>query len=507
MTKKVVIVGAGIGGLASANLLAKAGYDVHVYEKDAEAGGRSGRFTSKGFTFDTGPSWYLMPDVFEHYYNLLGTTTKKQLDLLRLKPAYKIFYESGQPLTITSDLAKDAAQFDTIEQGSGAALRRYVSKSNETYQMALKYFLYSNFEHPRDFFQAAIFKRSAQLVRLTSQSVHSYVSQFVKTPKLQQVLEYPMVFLGSSPYSAPALYSLMSALDFSEGVFYPKGTMYMVPSSLEKLGQKLGVTYHYNQPVTQILVKDGLAAGLQLQDGSKVDADIVISNADLHFTETKLLAKEHQSYSEKYWQRLEASPSAIMMYLGIKGRVPELEHHSLLFVDKWKANFEAIYKHKTLPTPASIYISKTSHTDATAPNDSENIFVLVPIPSGISLSGRALEKAADGYLDQIADMTGVDLKSRIITKTLFGPDDFKEKYHSFRSSMLGPSHKLGQSAFFRTPNKSKKVKNLYYVGASTVPGVGVPMCLISAELVYKRITGSKKGGRVTEIVPQKDARS
>jgi phytoene desaturase len=497
---KVIIIGAGIGGLATANLLAKAGHDVHVYEKEAIPGGRSGQFKKDGFTFDTGPSWYLMPEVFEHYFNLLDTAAEEQLDLIKLTPAYKVFFENSEPITITGDLEKDTATFEATETGAGESLKKYVEKSDETYQLSLKHFLYSNFTNKTDFLHSDITKRAHRMLLLATTSIDRYVNRFVRNQQLKQILEYPMVFLGTSPFNAPALYSLMSALDFKEGVYYPRGTMYAVVEKLVALGSSFGVTYHLNNDVKRIVVADKIAKGIELEDGTKLEADIVISNADLHFTETVLLSAENRSYPEKYWAKQEASPSALLLYLGVKGTIPEFEHHTLLFVNDWKANFDAIYKTKTTPEKASLYISKTSQTDSsTAPKGHENIFVLVPLPSGISLSNEQTKSLTKHYLEQIKQMTGVDIANRIVSQTIFGPDDFKTKYHSWQSSMLGPSHKLSQSAFFRTSNKSKKVENLYYVGAGTMPGIGVPMCLISAEILYKRLAGISKGGRVTEI--------
>lgn len=489
--KKVAIIGGGIGGLATANLLAQEGYDVHVFEKNSQLGGRAGQFTDNGFTFDTGPSWYLMPEVFNNYYKRLGTSSKKELDLIKLSPAYKVYSGQKTPIVITGNLKKDSTLFESIETGAGKALEDYVKNSTITYRVALKYFLYSNFENKIKLISKEVVKRSREFITLASTPMHTYVKKYFKNPQLQQILEYPTVFLGSSPYSAPAIYSLMSSLDFDEGVYYPKGTMYAVVESLTSIGKKLGVTYHLDTPVSNIIVNTGQATGIRLKDGTAVNAEIIISNADLHFTETTLLESRYQSYPQKYWDKKEPSPSALLMYLGVKGAIPEFEHHTLLFTEDWKDNFTAIFNDKTIPKPASLYISKTSQTDTTAPKGHENIFVLVPLPSGISLSTQEQEKLADIYLAQILKTTGVDLKKRTVTRTLFGPNDFSEKYNSWESSMLGPSHKLTQSAFFRTPNVSKKVKNLYYVGASTVPGVGVPMCLISSELVTDRILKSE----------------
>lgn len=484
---KIVIIGAGIGGLATANLLVQDGHSVQVVEKNDQLGGRAGRFMKDGFTFDTGPSWYLMPEVFETYYRLLGTSAQKELDLIKLSPAYKVFNGVDTPITISGDIETDSKTFDAIEPGTGSQLKRYVTKSSETYQFALKHFLYSNFSNLTSLVKKDILTKGAEFATLATTPIHRHVSRYFKHPQLQQILEYPMVFLGSSPFQAPALYSLMSALDFDEGVYYPRGTMYAVVESLVKIGTQLGVTYSSNAQVTAITTKEGSATGVTLADGTTIDADIVISNADLHFTETQLLQPSEQSYPASYWAKKQASPSALLMYLGVEGKVPEFEHHTLLFTRDWKQNFDAIFNKKTVPKPASLYISKTSQTDTTAPDNAENIFVLVPLPAGISLTAQEQDLLADEYLQQIFDMTGVDLKTRTISRTLFGPNQFSDKYNAWQSTMLGPSHKLTQSAFFRTRNKSKKVKNLLYVGASTMPGIGVPMCLISAQLVTERV--------------------
>lgn len=484
---KIIIIGAGIGGLATANLLAQAGHEVHVYEKNDQLGGRAGQFKKDGFTFDTGPSWYLMPGVFERYFKLLGTSAKSELDLIKLSPAYKVYSGVKPPVVITGQRNKDERTFEKLEAGAGKTLKNYVDKSYFTYTFAVKHFLYSNFENKVKIFNKDVLKHSREFLRLSATPIHTYVKKYFKNPQLQQILEYPMVFLGSSPYGAPALYSMMSALDFKEGVYYPRGTMYAVVESLVKIGKAQGVQYHLNQTINEIVVKSGQAVGIKLAKNKSVEADFVISNADLHHTETQLLPSKYQTYPASYWKKKEPSPSALLMYLGVKNKIPEFEHHTLIFTDDWKQNFTAIFKTKTIPKPASLYISKTSTSDATAPKNKENIFVLVPLPAGISLSKAETEQLADTYLEQIKHTTGVDLKGRTLTRTLFGPDDFRSKYNAWQGTMLGPSHKLSQSAFFRTPNKSKKVDNLFYVGASTVPGIGVPMCLISAELVSQRI--------------------
>lgn len=501
MPKKALVIGAGISGLATANILAKAGYKVEVVEKNKEIGGRAGRLVKDGFTFDTGPSWYLMPEVFEHYFNLFDVSAEKELQIKKLSPSYKVFFEKDKPITITSNLQKDSKTFESIEKGSGQKLIKYVENSKLIYDLSIKHFLYTNFKSISDLLKKEILSNTKKLLPLALTSVDNYVSKYFVDHRIKKILEYSMVFLGSSPYQTPAIYSLMSALDFSHGVYYPKNGIYSIMELIQKIGNDIGVKYRFNSPVQKIIVKNSVATGVQLASGKTIKADLVVSSSDIHHTETKLLSQKYQTYPSKYWKNKNPGPSAFLMYLGIKGKLPEIEHHSLLFVDKWKENFESIYKYNQIPKDASIYLSKTSGSDdKVAPKNHEALVVLVPWPSGIKVSKQTLEKYYDIYLDRVQAITGIeDLKQRVISKTLVGPDDFKSNYNSWQSNALGPAHTLSQSAIFRTKNKSKKVNNLYYAGGSTIPGIGLPMCLISSQLIYKHLSGDKKSGPVKKI--------
>lgn len=493
--KKIAIIGGGIGGIATAALLAKAGYSVDVYEKNEQLGGRAGRMDVDEFRFDTGPSWYLMPEVFEQYYSLLDTCAKEQLDLVKLSPSYKVFFEDSSDVTITADLEKDAQTFDAIEPGAGDQLKKYVQYGQRLYDLSMKHFLYTNFEKPQQLVTPEVYRQANFLLPYISMSVHQYVSRFFKNPKLQKIIEYPMVFLGTSPFSAPALYSLMSALDFKQGVYYPQGGMYTIIQSLVTLAEKYGVQFHTNAPCDAILTHDGSASGVRV-NGQDMPADIVVSNADIHFTETSLLPSQYQTYPEKYWNKKNPGISAFIVYLGVKGELPDITHHSLLFVDEWQKNFEDIYRHKAVPDPASIYLCNPSKLDpSTAPTGHENIFVLVPFPVDSPVDDAKRDELYDLYMKQIERMIGVDdLRKRVVTKEFFTPDEFKNKFNSWRNTALGSAHILRQSALFRTKNYSKKLKNLYYVGGNTIPGIGLPMCLIGSELVYKRIHGINRAG-------------
>tara|TARA_B100001105_G_scaffold253951_1_gene248623 strand:+ start:2608 stop:4128 length:1521 start_codon:yes stop_codon:yes gene_type:complete len=502
MTKKVIIIGGGIGGLALANLLQNDGHDVHIYEKNHQLGGRAGTKKRDGFTFDTGPSWYLMPKVFEDYFRVFDIDINTALSIKRLTPAYKVFFESHDPVTIQGDVNKDAPTFEAIEQGSGEALRQYVAEGDDIYRIALRHFLYTDFSRPSQLVKGEVVAGSARLLKLLATPIHSRVKSFVKSTPLQQILEYPMVFLGTSPFKAPAMYSLMSALDFKEGVFYPSNGMYSIIELLVATGKKLGVQYHTNADISAIQTNGKQATGIMLRDGTQINADTIISNADLHHTETALLPPEAQSYPQKAWDKKEAGISALLMYIGVKGKLPQLEHHNLFFVDAWQDNFKNIYEHKTIPKSASMYVSRTSSTDpSTAPKSHENLFVLVPLPTGVHLTEKKKASLAEHFLTQFGIAIGEpELTKKIVSQSLFGPDDFTARYNAWQGTALGMSHLLGQSAMFRIPPKSKKLQNLYYVGGNTMPGIGLPMCLISAEIVYKKISGIRQPGPLAKII-------
>lgn len=499
MKKRIVIIGAGFGGLAAANLLAKAGHQVSIYESHAAPGGRAGELIDQGYRFDTGPSWFLMPDVYEQYFALLGKKITDYVTLDRLDPAYKVFFEQQPALTIGADVEANKHVFETIEPGAGSALEKYLEESKSTYSIALDNFLYDNLSYS-NLLQPATIKLAPKLLPAVLSSMDGYVSRFFSDRRLRQILEYPAVFLGSSPFTTPSLYRLMSHLDFTQGVFFPRGGMYELVKAMVKVGNELGVDYHYNAPVSQIVTDQAIATGIKLIDGTEVRADLVISNADLHHTETALLPVDLQTYPEKFWRKKEAAPSALLLYLGIKGKLPELEHHNLFFIDQWAENFKTIFDDHSWPNPASMYVSKTTATDPTAaPDGHENIFVLVPGPSGES-GGVDFEQLANTYIDQIATMSGIsDFAKRLVYKKIYQPSDFQSDYHAWQNTALGLSHVLRQSAFMRPGISSKKVDNLYYVGANTAPGIGLPMCLIGAELVYKKIHNITTKGRLGSI--------
>ena len=500
MNKKVVVIGAGIGGLGTAGLFAKKGYDVTVLEKNENLGGRANIFEAEGFRFDMGPSWYLAPDIFEHYFELLGEKISDHLKLKKLQPSYRIFYRKDPtPLDIHSDLDIDTSTFERIESGSGEKLRAYLKQSEYQYEVATKHFMYKNYDTVFDFLNRRVMTEGQKLSVFSK--MHSFVSRFFKSKKLQQLMEYTMVFLGTSPYEAPALYNLMSHMDFNQGVFYPLGGFYELINSLAANAEKNGAKLRNNSSVEQIIVKDGTATGVRLADGEIIEADIIVSNADMWFTETKLLPAESQTYKQRYWNKRVMAPSAFIMYLGVSERLPGITHHKLLFSEDWRKNFDDIYKAPCLPDEPSLYVCAPSVTDpGVAPEGKENLFILVPIASDLVMSDEEKEAYADKILALMeTEMSLPGLRDKIEYRRIYTVENFAADYNSFKGSALGLAHTIWQTAIFRPKNRSSKVKNLYYVGAGTNPGIGTQICLISAELVYKRVHGIKTAAPLEAI--------
>lgn len=513
---RTVVIGAGIAGLATAALLAAEGHRVLILERGPRPGGRVGSLERDGFRFDTGPSWYLMPEVYDHFFSLLGTSTAQQLDLTLLDPGYRIFPEPGcgaVPLTVPRGDQRVAAAFEERSPGAGRQLHSYLASARETAGLARDHFLYNPYTDLRTLLHGDILRRLPRLVGLLRGSLESWAGARFDDPVLRQALGYPAVFLGASPSTAPAIYHLMSALDLGDGVAYPMGGFHRIVEVLRDLAIERGAELVTHAEVTHLTT---VARGPRLAVESVVwrgasgsthttGCDAVVSAADLHHTETALLDPDAQTWPERWWRRRTSGPGAVLVLLGVAGELPQLPHHSLFFSRDWAANFQAIFGPEAhVPDPASLYVCRPSATDpGVAPPGHENLFVLVPVPADVTIGAggpdgtgdAAVERAADAAIAQIAAWAGIeDLAERIVVRYTIGPADFAADYHSWRGGMLGPAHILRQSAMFRAGNRSRRVTNLFYAGGTTSPGVGVPMCLISAELVVKHMRGDRSSG-------------
>jgi phytoene desaturase len=482
--KQVVVIGSGAGGLGAAGLLAKEGYQVTVLEKNEQLGGRMSLLQKDGFLFDMGPSWYLMPDVYERYFNAMGSTVADHLQLTRLHPHYRIYHADGTYSEITGDIPTDKALFERLEPGSAAAFDRYLTESKAKYDASVDAILYRNFVKPTDFLAKEVRDKGRRLQ--VFESMERYVKRYFKTEKMQQIILYTLVFLGGIPRNTPALYSLMTHVDFNLGVWYPAGGMYQITNAIAQLGAQHGVEYRCNEPVLRIETANGRVTGVVTAHRT-YPADLVISNADYAHTES-LLDQGVRQYSPRYWNQRELAPSAFILYLGVKGAIPEFVHHNILFGPNWMAHFRDMVDRPTWPQTPSLYICNPNKSDPTvAPPDHENLFVLVPVAAGLTETPDSRAAYTEQTLAYIEKSAGVHLRDRIVTQETFSITDFSSRYHSLRGTALGLAHTLWQSSLFRPPNRSRRVSNLYFVGAGTTPGIGVPMCLISAHLVRDRI--------------------
>lgn len=498
--KHAVIIGGGIGGLGAACLLSKKGFRVTLLDEHDQVGGRARVFEEGGFRFDMGPSWYLMPDVFSHFFELMEERVEDHLELTRLSPSYRIYFkDEDQSLDIDSDVSCTEALFEQFEQGAGAVFKEYLKRSGEQYAIAKQSFMYRNYASLRDLLSKDFLTHGRKLYAFST--MDRYVKKFFSSPILQKILQYQLVFLGSSPYKTPALYSIMNFIDFSMGVFYPKGGIHAIPRALLALAQKHGTHVRMNSRVQQIIVAEGKATGVVLEGGERIKADLVISNADVAYTDTNLLPSEYRMHADAYWKSRTLAPSAFILYLGVDGTLPSLTHHTLLFSKDWKKNFGELFDTPSLPSDPSLYVCNPSKTDnAVAPIGKENLFVLVPVGAGVSYTAEALDAYQDHILGILErDLHIPNLKSRIEVCTRYTPEGFVRDYHSLGGSALGLAHTLTQTAFFRPDNGHKKVKDLWYVGAGTNPGIGMPTCLISAELVYKRIMSIKHSAPLSSL--------
>ncbi|BDV30977.1 phytoene desaturase family protein [Microbacterium terricola] len=506
--RTALVIGAGISGLATAALLARDGWSVTVLEARESIGGRAGSWERDGFRFDTGPSWYLMPEVFDHFFAMFGTTAAAELDLAPLDPAYRVYAEgTADPVDVHASRDAATALFESREAGAGTRLARYLDSAREAYTLAVNRFLYDTYETSAGLRDPALLRHLPTLAPLLTRSLERHVSARFRDPVLRQLLGYPAVFLGGSPDRVPALYHLMSHLDLEQGVLYPRGGFTALIQAIARLAERTGAVVRTDAPVAEILVagSPATATGVRLASGEVLSADVVVSTADLHHTETALLPKQHRSLPERWWRRRTPSPGALLLLLGVEGELPALSHHTLVFSTDWKRNFDDIFgRDSRIPDPASLYVCRPSATDATvAPPGHQNLFVLVPIPADPQLGHGGtdgagdprIEAAADRAITQIADWCGIpDLADRIVVRRTIAPADFEADLHSWRGSSLGLAHTLGQSAMFRPRNASRRVRSLLYAGGSALPGIGLPMCLISAELVLKRLRGDRTPG-------------
>ncbi|MXR52096.1 phytoene desaturase [Halovenus sp. WSH3] len=479
--RTVAVVGGGFGGLSAACYLADAGADVRLLEKNDQLGGRASRLERDGFKFDMGPSWYLMPDVFERFFAYFGHEPADYYDLEHLDPHYRIFFKDGDQIDIRGDREEMRELFESYEEGAGDAFEEYLDTSRTHYETAMEKFVYEDRSRLRDWVDPEVMKAAPIGLQLTG-SMQDYVDEYFDNPKLKQIMQYSLVFLGGAPKNTPALYNIMSHVDFNLGVYYPDGGLGAVVDGVVELGEELGVTYETGSEVTS-LTKGRDNFIVEVEDGARVlEPDNVVVNADYRHAEQELLPEHERQYDEEYWEERTYAPSAYLLYMGVEGDVEPLEHHTLVLPEDWDPHFEQIFDDPTWPDEPAYYICVPSKTDdSVAPEGHSNLFVLVPIAPGLADGDSIRDQYREKILDDIAEHTGVELHDRTVVEEQFAVSDFVDRYNATEGTALGLAHTLRQTALLRPSNRSSAVDGLYFTGSFTTPGIGVPMCLISGQ--------------------------
>ncbi len=475
--KNISIIGSGFSSIAASCYLAKYGYEVTVYEKNDYIGGRARQLKKDGFTFDMGPTWYWMPDVFEKFFADFNKKTSDYYKLNKLNPAYSVYFDVQDYITIVDNLEEIAIAFENIETGSGSKLKKFISKAQNNYEIAIKDLVYNPGE---SIFELVTPKTIGKLNQFLG-TVSKDVKKIFKNKRLQSILEFPVLFLGAKPSNTPSFYNFMNYADFGLGTWHPEGGMYQVINGMVSLAKSLGVNFKTNSNVQKIAVIKNRAVGLWIDD-YLIKSDIVLSGADYAHTE-KLLPTEKRQYSDSYWDKKTFAPSSLLFYVGINKIVEGVEHHTLFFDTDFDNHAKSIYDTPEWPEKPLFYTSFPSKTDnSSAPVGKEAAIFLIPLAPGIEDSKEIRKIYFDKIIDRLEYLTKQEIKSDILFVESFGINDFIDDYNSYKGNAYGLANTLLQTAFLRPKLKSKKLDGLYFTGQLTVPGPGVPPSLISGKL-------------------------
>ncbi|HLO90103.1 MAG TPA: phytoene desaturase family protein [Lentimicrobium sp.] len=486
--KKVIVIGAGFSGISSAAYLAKEGFAVTVLEKNSIPGGRARNFTSNGFTYDMGPSWYWMPDIFESFFADFNRKVSDYYELERLDPAYKIFFGDHE-VKLPASIEGIYELYEQIEPGSSKNLKVFLKEAEYKYRIGIGEFVHKPSHSMSEYMSWKILRAGLKLNMFSSFA--SYTNKYFKSPTIRRMLEFPVLFLGGTADTTPALYSLMNYSDMVQGTWYPKGGMFKVVEAMVKVAEELGVEFIYNAEVDHISINNGRVTSVNAQDKA-FEVDHLIATGDYQFIEQKLLPAEYRKYSADYWDKRVLSPSSMIFYLGFNTRIPELEHHTLLFDEDFEEHAKSIYDNPSWPDRPSIYVSCTSRTDSSvAPQGHENVMILIPVAPGLNDSDEIRMKYYNHVIMRLERYTGRKLKDNIVYQRIYAHRDFETDYHAFKGNAYGLANTLLQTAFLKPKMRNSKISNMLFAGQLTVPGPGVPPAIISGEMAAKEIIKSQ----------------
>ncbi len=485
MTKKIIVIGAGFAGLSAATTLADQGYQVTLLEKNEGPGGRARVFEADGFVFDMGPSWYWMPDVFERYFARFGKKVSDYYELMRLDPSYTVVFGENDFVDIPAKMQDLYALFESYEAGSSKRLEAFLEQSAYKYQVGINKLVY---KPSRSVFEFANGRLLLDMLRMNIfESFHKHIRRYFKHPKLLQLMEFPILFLGAIPQNTPALYSLMNYADISLGTWYPKGGMHKIVEGMVQLAEEKGVKILYNQEVQKIEAQNGQVKAVHTQNAS-FKADALVAGADYHHIDQQVLDAPHRNYDSTYWDKRVMAPSSLLFYLGVNKKLKNLRHHNLFFHEPLLPHAIEIYEKPTWPSNPLFYVSCPSQSDPTvAPEGCENVFILMPVAPNLEDSEEIREKYYHLLMDKLEHFTGQSIRDAVVYKRSYAHKDFISDYHAFKGNAYGLANTLMQTAILKPSLKSKKLKNLYYTGQLTVPGPGVPPSLISGQVIAQEL--------------------
>jgi len=479
MGKAVHVIGSGFSSLSASCYLAKAGYRVKVLEKNGTLGGRARQFKHKGFTFDMGPSWYWMPDVFERFFADFDKKPQDFYQLDKLNPGYKVIFGENDHFEVSENLEDILKAFDKHETHGAKKLKRFMENAKSNYDIAIKKLVYK----PGESLLELVTPETVSKVGQFFSNISRDVEKDFDNPKLKQILKFPVLFLGARPQDTPSFYSFMNYADFGLGTWHPKGGMFSVVKAMKDLAISLGVEFETHANVERINVDSNTHVESLTVNGENIKTDYVLSGADYHHTET-LLDKNLRQYSEQYWDKKTFAPSSLLFYVGFDKKLENINHHNLFFDVDFNQHANDIYKNPKWPKEPLFYANFTSLTDPdTAPKDCENGFFLIPLAPDIEDTEVLREEYFNKIITRFEKLTGQSVQKNIIFKKSFCVTDFKKDYNSYKGNAYGMANTLLQTAFLRPKLKSKKVDNLFFTGQLTVPGPGVPPALISGKLV------------------------
>lgn len=479
--RTAVVIGSGFGGLSAAIRLQSLGIHVTLIEQREQVGGRAYQLREGGYTFDMGPSLITAPSVIDAVFRRAGTSLGEALRLVPLNPYYRVFFHDRTRFEYNGTPEDMKAQMRQYDAADADRYDAYMEAIKPIYAEVIEKGLGSRpFGNPMTMlrFVPTVLKLGAW------RTATAFANRFFKNWRHRFVYSFHALYIGGNPFRCPAIYQMIPYLERAEGVYYTPGGMYSLVRTLEKAFTDMGGTVHVNRPASRIRVEGGRAVGVETPQGF-LPADIVVSNADVGFTYTRLIDAAHRrKWTDAKVGRQEFTMSCFLLFLGVKKRYPELAHHTLILAERYKELLRDIFKKKVLPDDFSMYVHAPTRTDDTmAPPGCESLMVLVPVAN--QKSGIDWKKETAPYADRILDFLekwGLhDLRENLEVFRVFTPDDFESKLLATYGNAFGIEPQLLQTGYFRPHNRSEDVKGLYFCGAGTHPGAGVPGVLLSAQ--------------------------